>query len=290
MKTNKLNYTLIRCATIIGSSAVMSTLADEANQSLPQDKTYAGVISSVSQPEHTLGIKGWLLTKHFNLGQACAITLPDKTAGTTSDLRPGENVVVHYQNINGVLIADGVEQKPMRMEGRVAKIDPDKHMLTLHQTGLDKDMVIGDNCRIVLRGGVPGTFSSVQPGDLVTVTYETPEKSVVAHEIDQTSINYVGNVTAIDLGERTVKAKTFLDTKSFNLASDCAIIVNGKSDAKLADLHPNQRLVFSYDEINGVNVVNRIATADSQKNASTAQGNNNNSTNNEVGFAPPMSY
>ena len=34
---------------------------------------------------------------------------------------------------------------------------------------------------------------------------------------------------------------------------------NGRSDGRLSDLKPDDRLVFTYDEINGVNVVDRIA-------------------------------
>jgi hypothetical protein len=38
-------------------------------------------------------------------------------------------------------------------------------------------------------------------------------------------------------------------------------VINGKINGQLADLKPNDKLVFSYDEINGVNVANRIAPA-----------------------------
>jgi len=54
------------------------------------------------------------------------------------------------------------------------------------------------------------------------------------------------------------------DTKTFNLADNCAIVIDGKTDGQLSDLKPDDKLVFSYDEINGVNVANRIALADAQ--------------------------
>jgi hypothetical protein len=52
--------------------------------------------------------------------------------GTANDLRPGEKVTVSYQASHGVLIADRIEQRPVRFEGMVAAIDPGKHTLTLH--------------------------------------------------------------------------------------------------------------------------------------------------------------
>jgi len=48
------------------------------------------------------------------------------------------------------------------------------------------------------------------------------------------------------------------DTKKFNLGDNCAIVIGGKINGRLADLKPNDKLIFSYDEINGVNVANRL--------------------------------
>lgn len=77
-------------------------------------------------------------------------------------------------------------------------------------------------------------------------------------------------LTAIDLGEKTLKAKEFLTSKKFNVADNCAIVINGRTDGQLSDLRPDEKLVFSYDEINGVNVVNRIAPAEEQTNSVAA--------------------
>jgi len=39
---------------------------------------------------------------------------------------------------------------------------------------------------------------------------------------------------------------------------------------QLSDLKPNDKLVFNYDEVNGVNIVNRIATAPEPKPETTS--------------------
>jgi len=176
-------------------------------------------------------------------------------------------VTVTYQDVHGVLIASRIEQEPMRFEGMVKAIDADKHTLTLHQRALDKELVMPAECKIMLRGGKAGTFADIKVGNHVTVTYETPGNTPTARQIAQTSIPYTGTLTAIDLNDKTVKAKAMFETKKFNLADNCAIVVNGRTDGKLEDLKPNDKLVFSYDEINGVNVVNRIAPADMPPNA-----------------------
>ena len=63
--------------------------------------------------------------------------------------------------------------------------------------------------------------------------------------------------------KRTVKAGTAFDSRKFNLADDCAIVINGRIDGQLSDLKPNDKLTLSYDEIKGVNVVNRIGVLES---------------------------
>src|SRR5438132_573559 len=82
----------------------------------------------------------------------------------------------------------------------------------------------------------------------------------VAGEIAQTSATFTGTLTGVDLQNKTLKAKAAFNTKTFKVGDDCAILVNGKTDGQLTDLKPNEKLVFSYDEIKGVNIVNRIAT------------------------------
>jgi hypothetical protein len=49
--------------------------------------------------------------------------------------------------------------------------------------------------------------------------------------------------------------------------------MDGRIDAPLMDLRPGQRLTINYDEVNGVNVANRIAPAEGSHEATTAQAN-----------------
>jgi hypothetical protein len=84
---------------------------------------------------------------------------------------------------------------------------------------------------------------------------------LTARKIAQTSESFTGSLTAIDLEARSIKAKALFDTRQFTLGDHCAIVINGKTGGELADLKPNDELTISYDELNGVNVANRIAPA-----------------------------
>ncbi len=124
----------------------------------------------------------------------------------------------------------------------------------------------------MLRGDKAGTLADLPPGCHVTVLYEKPAGQLTARQIDQTSAMFTGELTAMDLTARTVKAKHELGgAKQFNLADDCAIMVNGKADGHMRDLRPGEKLMFSYNNVNGVNVVTRIAPAESPAPAMTAQ-------------------
>jgi len=238
--------------------------ADPADQTVPAakpDKSYTGTVVAIDLQDQVLNVRGWLFGKKFNLGDHCIYRLSDPVPGTINDLRPGEKILVNYQNAHGVLVADRIEQVPIRQEGMVKAIDPVSRTLTVHVRALDRDFQIDSGCRVVLRNNQPGRLADIQPGDHVTVTYEIPGSRPTAREIAQTSQTFTGALVALDLGERTVKAQGAFSIKKFNLADGCAIVINGKLNGRLDDLKPNERLEFTYDDINGVNVVNRIGPA-----------------------------
>jgi hypothetical protein len=270
MKANRSICWTPICAAVLAATTVFRSSADQATLAVQPERSYTGTIVTVDPKEHTLETKGLVLSRKFNLGDTCTYVVLDKDPGAVGDLRPGEKVTVSYQDAHGVLIADRVVQEPMRYEGMVTMIDPATHMLKLHRPGSDKHLQIADDCKIVLRDEKTGTFTDIHPGNHVTVTYETPAGKPVAREIAQTSLEYAGTLTAIDLGDRTLKARAVFETKKFNVADNCAIVINGKTDGQLSDLKPNDRLVLNYDEINGVNVVNRIAPVEAQTNSAAA--------------------
>ena len=256
------------CASGLTLGTALPAVADGTATATPatDEKSYTGTVVSIDPKEHVLDVKGWMMiNRSFNLGGNCFYSQLDRNNATANDLRAGEKVTVSYQDAHGVLIASRVEQEPMRFEGMVKAIDNDKHILTLHQTALDKQVQFPADCKIMLRDGKTGTLADLRVGNHVTVTYETPDNTPTARQIAQTSIPFTGTLTAIDLNDRTVKA----GSKKFILADNCTIVVNGRTDGKLDELRPNDKLLFSYDEINGVNVVNRIGPSDVPANTMT---------------------
>jgi hypothetical protein len=265
MKTKALRATAAVGLPILLATVAYRAPADDASAQATvakPDKTYTGRVISVDPKENMLDVKGFPFSKkEFNLGGNCSYAIVDKESGTVGDLRPGQEVTVSYQDVHGVPIADRVTQKPMRDEGMVKAIDPATHKMTLSMGIMNKTFQLPDNCDVTLHGGNSGAIADIQPGNHVTVTYEVPNGRPTAREIAQTSVTFTGELTAIDLSQKTVKAEAAFTTKKFNVGDDCAILVNGKPVGKLTDLRPGENLTFSYNDINGVNIVNRIAPA-----------------------------
>jgi len=282
MKTSKTNAWKPVCLSLIAAVMAFRAAADDASATAEStstasaavpEKNYTGTVDYLDKNEHVLHLKGWFAQrKAFNLGDSCAYSEPGSGNLPMANLRSGEKVTVTYQDRQGVLIADRVQQIPMRVEGTVTVIDPTNHLLTVHESGSNRKFQMAGDCQIVLRDGKAGGFDDVKTGSYVTVTYETPGDVVIAREIAQTSLEFSGMLTAIDLEDRTIKAKAVFGTKKFHLADNCTVVINGHINGRLADLRPEEKLVFSYDEINGVNVVNRIAPAQSQANPVATSG------------------
>jgi Cu/Ag efflux protein CusF len=265
MKMSKTKQTMVLAA-VMTATAAFNAPADQATPAAGPEKCYTGQIVSIDPQNRTLSVQSWMLSKkEFNLGDKCAYVVWGINNSTAGDLRPGQKVSVVYQDSHGVRIADRVEQRPMQYEGMVTAIDFNKHTLTMHQRGFDEPMVIADGCNVTLRDNKPGVLTDIQPGDHVTVTYETPNDIRVARQIAQTSSAFTGRLTAIDLDQKMVKAKSTFETKKFNLADNCAIVIAGRTDGTLSQLKPGDRLLFNYDTVNGVNVVNRIAPAPAEE-------------------------
>ena len=261
MKTNQ--FTLPAALLL----AALTLTAAAGPTAAPAEKTATGTIITVDAQEHVLKTTAFFSGRKFMLGNDCACTLTDRSAGTVQSLRPGQKVEVAYQDVNGVRIASHVTIVPMRLEGTVKSIDSTDRLLTLHYRLHDRTFSLASDCGVTLRDDRTGSFADIRPGNHVTVTYETPGDQPVARQIAQTSLRYVGTLTAIDLEEKTLKAKSLVGARKFNVGSDCVIVLNGRLDGRLADLKPDNQLVCLYDEVNGVNVVNRIAPAASETNA-----------------------
>jgi Cu/Ag efflux protein CusF len=261
--------TLLTLGAALSLGSARPALAD-STASGANEKTAKGVLRSIDQKEKTVELKSFWGTRKFNIGTDCKVTLQGKPDTSLAELRPGQKVQISYERVQGVLVAHQITQENVNFTGYVASIDPPKHTMTIRSHLLDKTFFIADDCKVLLRDKA-GAVPDIQPGNYVTVTFETPESVSTAHEIALASVTFKGAMTAIDMNDRTLKAKAMLTAKKFNLADDCQIVVGDKPGAKMSDLKLGDQLIISYDDQKGVNIVNRIEVAGTaSENATTA--------------------
>jgi hypothetical protein len=236
-----------------------------------EGKQFTGNVNYVNGDERALTVKDLLRQKTFSLGNNCVITRWDNSSGTIKDLRPGQKVTIGYRDVHGVLAADRVDQNALRYHGTVKFIDPARNQLVLREWDGEKSFRLAEDCKVVLHNRENGPLASIQRGDHVTVVYETPSGPDVVREIAQTSASFTGSVVAIDVPHRTISVHGTFGVKPFNLVNDCSIVMDGKTDAKLMNLRPGQRLTINYDEVNGVNLANRIGPVEDTRASMAAQ-------------------
>ena len=254
----------------------VSLLAKQQSTERNSGKTWAGTVTAVSAQNKTLTGKHWLFSRTFNLGEKCDISTVDSEKASLTDLHPGEQVRVHYQNAEGILVADRIAEWPLHYTGTVHAIDQKARTVTMEEVplymlfhGPDRFCTAG-NCKVILTNGEHGTLADLRPGDRVTLIYELPGGSRFAYRIRQMSSTFVGMLDAIDLPARTVKAKKMAAEKTFNLTDKCQIVDVNQQREDLKDLVLGQQYRFTYQDVNGVNVLDQIAPAQEAKPADTA--------------------
>lgn len=273
MKTTKLLNRTWTALLVPVTILAIKAAAAQASASPTHQKDVTGIATGVDQQDKTVRVKTFWGTKRLNIADDCRVSMQDKPDATLEDLRPGQKLEVNYADNQGVLVVHQIAQQNLTFAGHITAIDPARHTITLRSRVLGKTFRIANDCKVMLRDEKAGTLADLQPGNRATVIYEIPGDAAIAHRIAQTSDTFNGTLTAIDLNERTLKAKAFLSSKQFDLADDCSIVISGKPDAGLSDLRLGEKLVLSYDDVDGVNIVNRIASPEaSQAALTTASG------------------
>ncbi len=165
---------------------------------------------------------------------------------------------MQYQNANGVLVAQKIAQQDMVYNGYINAIDTTNRTLVVKHGLFTRNFSIPENCNVILKDDKPGTLDDLKIGNTVKVFCEQMNDGSLAERIQQPDATFDGTIRAIDADTRMIKAKAFLSEKKFNLADGCKIVIAGNPDGELSDLRIGDEVVFSYENVNGVLVVDRI--------------------------------
>ncbi len=242
-----------------------------------QENTWTGKLTAVNAQDNRVKGEHWRLagTRTFNLGRNCAISTIDKKEASLSDLRPGERVWIRYRDVEGVLVTDRIVEQGQHFRGTVGSIDSKDRTVTMTEAPLyepfrsPKSLRLADDCKILLWNGKEGTLPDMHPGDRITAMYESREGGLYAYRIMDRSTTFDGSVEAIDLSARSLKAKNGSGDKDFDLADHCRILLGGDKTGHLKDLQVGQHYRFTYESVDGVNILDRIVPVPASRNAQT---------------------
>src|SRR5262249_32841094 len=96
-------------------------------------------------------------------------------------------------------------------------------------------------------------------GHKIHLTYELDRGTMKMVHLDQHSLTFDGVVKAVDTTDRTLKARELLADRKFEIAGDCAIVIDGRLGAKLTDLKLGRPVDLDYEEVDGIYVAHRVA-------------------------------
>jgi Cu/Ag efflux protein CusF len=243
-------------------------------------QTFKGTVVKVNDKERTMTARGfWLCsTKTFNVGENCKVLIGDKKKeATLKDLAPGNRVEVHYTSVGGVNVASQIAERYRHYTGHIVAIDPSGQNLTIKRGTYEKPFVLASDCHVLLNDK-EGAMNDLKVGHKVTVAYASEGDRNLAHKIAQSSLSFVGTLEAIDSDTRTLKAEHVFTDRKFHLADDCPIVINGQAGGRLSDLRIGDQVMFSYENVDGVLVANRVARETEPAKSETSQAVENAAT------------
>jgi Cu/Ag efflux protein CusF len=205
-----------------------------------------------------------LSTLSFSLSDTCTVTLEDKPVATLADLRPGQQIQIHYENSHGVRIAHEILQQDLVYHGHIESIDVASKTVGIKHGMATRKFTLPEHLAVVVKDNKAGAMGDLKIGQTVDVIYESKNSGYLARRIEQKNPTFVGTIRSMDAATRTVKAKNFFEEKHFRLADGCRIVTTDNPNAGLRDLRIGDRVEFVYEDKGGVLIANRIGPESSQ--------------------------
>jgi hypothetical protein len=222
-------------------------------------QTFKGTATMVNEKERAVAVKELWGTRTFYLGEHCAVIMEDKPEATLKDLHPGHQLNVQYSMHSGVRVASRIEQKHPQFAGHITAVDAANQTFTAGKGRQRMTFTANSASRIIGGDDKSKAFTDLAIGHKVNVHYSTEAQLNIGHKIELLGLIFSGTVAAIDADARTLRAKHLLSDRTFKLAKDCQVVIDGKPDGKLSDLRLGDRLSFQYDDVDGVFVACRAA-------------------------------
>lgn len=260
-----LTFTLLPGTSMVMAEAGSPTATPAPAKAAATTKAaeFTGTISMVDGEERIVKVDKFLMDKTFNLAEKCTFAIGLDKESSLDQLKPDMEVVVTYQESDGVLVATHIAQRWYTHTGYIKAATPANREIVMERMGMSRKYKVNDNTRLTIHND-SAKLSELKPGQKVTVTYTKEDDVWLAQKVEDTSETFTGTVEAIDAGANSIKVKSLINTRKFNLGEGCKIVLNGETNGKLKDLRIGQKVTIDYEEVKGVMVAARIELGTTQ--------------------------
>jgi Cu/Ag efflux protein CusF len=226
-------------------------------------REYTGTISAVDAADRTVKVDKYFWDKTFNLAENCTFAVGVNQEASLESLRPDMEVVVNYQEADGVLVATHIAQRWYTHTGYIRTATPLNHEIVMDRMGMARKFKVNDSTQYIIHKD-EAKLGDLKPGQKVTITYTRQDDVWLTQKVVDKSETFTGTVEAIDAGANTLKVKNMLTTHKFNLGDGCKIVLDSDTSGRLRDLRIGQKVTIDYEEVKGVMVAARIELGEPQ--------------------------
>ena len=152
--------------------------------------------------------------------------------------------------------AQKVNKPGRNYTGVVICVDTNEQVFQVKRSLLSaRQFAYGDKCEITLlyammNNGI-GTSGDLRPGEKVTVSYQDSHGVHIADRIEQQLMQFSGTVKEINLEKHRLTVHRRVLDKRMNIAPDCITVLGNDKTGTLADIHPGDHVVVTYETPGG---------------------------------------
>jgi Cu/Ag efflux protein CusF len=156
--------------------------------------------------------------------------------------------------------ADGTTAaKGKTYSGTVIAVDAKEKVIKVQGYLLTKTFVLADKCEMKLGDKQEASsLGDFRPGQRVDVVYKDAGGVLVANRISQELLRFSGEVTAVDRASRTLTIHDLGLTRTFAMADDLGIVLNGSNRGTLDDVKLGSQVTVTYEIPNNQFVARQV--------------------------------
>jgi Cu/Ag efflux protein CusF len=155
--------------------------------------------------------------------------------------------------------ADGTTAaKEKTYSGTITAVDAKEKVVKVQGYLLTKTFVLADKCELKLGDKHEASLGDFRPGQRVDVVYKDAGGVLVANRISQELLRFSGEVTAIDRAGHTIAIHDLGLTRTFAMADDLGIVLNGSNRGTLDDVKLGSQVTVTYEIPNNQFVARQI--------------------------------